>query len=151
MFNFGVGGQEVKQDASEGIANIPLNRTFMIQKLTNDEPLSPQTVHGLKNISEVFNHFKPSVEVELSREDGSTLNEEFHYSTLADFKPERIVERSPYLKDLSVQQEQYDKIQKQAKTNKILAKVLENPDAREAFLSVLNALSQELEDSKNNK
>jgi hypothetical protein len=151
MFNFGVGGQEVKQEASEGIANIPLNRTFLIQKLTDVEPMSPQTVHGLKNISDVFNHFKPNVEVELSREDGSTLNESFHYSTLADFRPDRIIERSPFLKDLNVQREQYDKIQKQAKTNKILAKVLENPEARAAFLDVLNALSQELEEAKNNK
>jgi hypothetical protein len=150
MFNFGVGGQEVKQDASEGIANIPLNRTFMVQKLTNEEPLSPQTVHGLKNISEVFDHFKPNIEVELSKEDGSTLNEEFHFSSLADFKPERIIDRSPFLKDSNVQLQQYDKIQKQAKTNKILAKVLDNPEAREAFMEVLNALSGELESAKNN-
>ena len=40
MFNFGVGGQEVPMDASEGIADIPLNRTFLVQKLTNDEAFS---------------------------------------------------------------------------------------------------------------
>lgn len=144
MFNFGVGGQEVKQDASEGIADIPLNRTFMIQKLTGEEPLSPSVVHGLKSVEEVFEHFKPNVEVEMTKEDGSTTNEDFRFSNLADFSPKSVVERSPFLKDLSIQQDQYNKILKQAKSNKILAKVLENPEAKSAFIDALNSLASEL-------
>jgi len=145
MYSFGVGGQEVKQDASEGIADIPLNRTFLVQKLTNEEPLGPDSVQGLKNVEDVFAHFKPAVEVDLDREDGSTVSEEFRFGNLADFGTKNLVEKSPFLKDLSIQQEQYNKILKQAKSNKILAKVLENPETKSAFMDVLKSLTAELD------
>jgi predicted component of type VI protein secretion system len=147
MFNFGVGGQEVPMDASEGIADIPLNRTFLVQKLTNDEALRPESVYNLKNVEEVFQHFKPQVSVEMEKADGSTLSEDFRFSNLGDFSAKSFVERSDYLKDLSIQQEQFAKILKQLKTNKLLKNVLENPDSRAAFMDALSTLMQELEEN----
>ena len=32
--NYGIGGNEVKIDASEGIAEIPQNRTLLVEQLT---------------------------------------------------------------------------------------------------------------------
>ena len=148
MFNFGVGGQEVKLDASEGIADIPLNRTFLVQKLTQEEPMMPSKVYGLKNVEEVFNHFKPSVEVEMDKSDGSTLNEEFRFGNLGDFSTKNLVDKSQYLTDLNIQQEQYNKILKQAKSNKILKNVLDNPETRSAFIDLLNSLAEEIESNK---
>jgi hypothetical protein len=148
MFNFGVGGQEVKLDASEGIADIPLNRTFLVQKLTQEEPMMPSKVYGLKNVEEVFSHFKPSVEVEMDKADGSTLNEEFRFGNLGDFSTKNLVDKSQYLTDLNIQQEQYNKILKQAKSNKILKNVLENPETRSAFMDLLNSLAEEIESNK---
>jgi len=148
MFNFGVGGQEVKLDASEGIADIPLNRTFLVQKLTQEEPMMPSKVYGLKNVEEVFNHFKPSVEVEMDKADGSTLNEEFRFGNLGDFSTKNLVDKSQYLTDLNIQQEQYNKILKQAKSNKILKNVLDNPETRSAFMDLLNSLAEEIESNK---
>lgn len=37
--NYGIGGNEVKIDASEGIAEIPQNRTLLVEQLTKDEPV----------------------------------------------------------------------------------------------------------------
>ena len=34
MYNYGIGGNEVKKDAGEAIADIPSNKTLLIQKLT---------------------------------------------------------------------------------------------------------------------
>lgn len=34
MYNYGIGGNEVKVDANESIAEIPSNRTLIVQKLT---------------------------------------------------------------------------------------------------------------------
>lgn len=42
--NYGIGGNEVKIDASEGIAEIPQNRTLLVEQLTKDEPVAPFTV-----------------------------------------------------------------------------------------------------------
>ena len=34
--NYGIGGNEVKIDASEGIAEIPQNRTLLVEQLTKE-------------------------------------------------------------------------------------------------------------------
>ena len=64
MFNYGIGGNEVKGDASEAFADIQQNRTLMIEKLTDNAPVKPQIVEGLTNVEAVFEHFKPNVDVE---------------------------------------------------------------------------------------
>ena len=62
LYNYGIGGNEVEVDANESIADIPSNRTLMVQKLTDEAPLTPETVEGLQTVEGVFEHFKPSVE-----------------------------------------------------------------------------------------
>jgi hypothetical protein len=47
-----------------------------------------------------------------------------------------------------VQKEQYQKIVKQLKTNKVMKSVVENPDLKNAFVNSLQALLQELEEAK---
>ena len=44
LYNYGIGGNEVKVDANESIADIPSNRTLMVQKLTDEAPTSPECV-----------------------------------------------------------------------------------------------------------
>jgi predicted component of type VI protein secretion system len=146
MYNFGVGGNEVKKDASESIADIPMNRTLFVQKLTDDAPIKPEAVYDLKTVEEVFEHFKPSVDVEFETTDGSTVQENISFKNLGDFNAKNITENSKFLKDLQLQQDQYQNIIKQLKTNKLLKSVVENPDNKNAFVDVLKALIQELED-----
>jgi len=148
MFNYGIGGTEVPKDASEGIADIPQNRTLVIEKLTDNPPVKPQMVYDLKNVDEVFAHFKPSVEVEFEKEDGSNANEVLNFSNLGDFGMRGITTQSNYLQDLNQKQEQYLKIIKQLKSNKSLKSVIENQDTKAAFLGALHALIQELDDAK---
>jgi len=75
--NYGIGGNEVKTDASEAFADIPQNRTLMAEKLTKDAPVKPQIVHGLQTITQVFDHYKPTVEVEFEDADGTSKKEIF--------------------------------------------------------------------------
>lgn len=42
MYKYGVGGNEVKIDTNEAIAEIPSNRTLFVQKLTDEAPISPE-------------------------------------------------------------------------------------------------------------
>lgn len=148
MFNYGIGGQEVPKDASEGIADIPMNRTLMIEKLTDDDPIKPKIVEGLKTIEEVFSHFKPKVEVEFSREDGSPQSEQLNFSNLGDFGSKGITNQSSFLKDLDLQKNEYAKIIKQLKSNKVLKNVLENPETKQAFINALQAMAQEIDEAK---
>ena len=147
MFNYGIGGQEVKQDASEAMADLPLNRTMFVQKLTQDDPIKPQAVYDLKTVDEVFEHFKPNVDVEFMDSEGNSKEENIRYANLGDFSANNLVKQSSFLQDLNMQQEQYQKIIKQLKTNKVMGKILENPEAKNAFISLLNSLIQEVENA----
>jgi hypothetical protein len=145
MFNYDIGGQERKNEVSEGIADIPQNRTLLIEKLTDDPPLSPQIIPDLKTVSDVFAFFKPSKEVEFETDDGSNKTEQLHFESLANFGKQGIIKQSTYLNELSQQCDDLQKFVKQLKSNKILKTLLENKDAKAAYMSCINSLINEME------
>ena len=53
MYNYGVGGNEVKVDANEAIQEIQENKALIVSKLTDEEPMIPEIVKGLKTIDDV--------------------------------------------------------------------------------------------------
>ncbi|MFT4204247.1 MAG: hypothetical protein QM610_10075 [Chitinophagaceae bacterium] len=146
--NYGIGGNEVKTDASEAIADIPQNRTLMAEKLTKDPPVKPEIVHGLETVEDVFAHYKPQVGVDFQDADGVTKKETLNFTNLGDFGVKGITEQSAFLKDNALQKDEYLRIMKQLKTNKILKSALANPEAKQALLDAINAMIAEL---KNNK
>ena len=44
IYNYGIGGNEVKIDVNESISDIPSNRTLIVQKLTDEAPVAPECV-----------------------------------------------------------------------------------------------------------
>ncbi len=147
MQTYGIGGTEVKGDASEAISEIPQNKTLMIEKLTADPPVKPQIVEGLTTIDDVFNHFRPTVDVEFEDVEGKSKEEHLSFHNLADFGTKGIIAQSSSLQNLNMQKEQYFKIIKQLKSNKLLRKALENPETRQAILNAIYAISKEIEHS----
>ena len=145
MYNYDIGGQERKGEVNEGIAEIPQNKTLFIEKLTDDPPLSPDIVSDLKNITEVFDHYKPKKELEFDTAEGSSVNEVVSFRSLADFGKPGIVNQSAYLNELNAQCEDLQKFVRQLKSNKILKSMLENKDARTSYLATIQALITELE------
>ena len=148
MQDYSIGGQEVKGDASEAISDIPQNRTLLVEKLTEDAPVKPEIVDGLKNIDEVFDHFKPVVEVDFEDSEGGSKKESLQFGGLSDFGVKGITAQSEFLKDLSTQKEQSLKIIKQLKSNKMLRKALENEESKAALLNSMYALIKEIEDAQ---
>lgn len=149
MLEYGIGGQEVRGDASEAISEIPQNKTLMVEKLTANEVLKPELVYGLKTVEEVFEHFKPETLVEFEGNGGTKTSESFQFRNLGDFSSKNLIDRSQFLHDLKIQQDEYLKIIRQLKTNTHLKSVLGNPETKDAFVNTLKALAQELEE--NNK
>lgn len=131
----------------EGFVEISPNKTLFIQKLTNEDPIMPGIVEGLQTVEQVFDHFKPNMDVELDREDGSSMKEHFQFAGLGDFDVKNLTNQSSYLKNLSVENDAYLRIIKQLKSNKSLKNVIENPDSRAAFINSLKALASELEEN----
>jgi hypothetical protein len=147
MFNYDIGGQERKSEVSEGISDIPQNRTLLIEKLTDEAPLSPQIIPDMKSTSDVFAFFKPAKEVEFETADGAGRTEQLHFESLGNFGKQGITRQSAYLNELSHQCEDLQKFVRQLKSNKILRTLLENKEAKSAYLSCVNALIHEMEQS----
>lgn len=130
----------------EGFVEISPNKTLFIQKLTSEEPLRPEIVEGLEKIEDVFAHYQPNVDVELNKEDGSTVKENFKFGGLGDFDIKGLTNQSAHLKNLNFENDAFLKIIKQLKTNKSLKNVVENPETKAAFVNSLKALIQEIDD-----
>ena len=142
--NYGIGGNEVKIDASEGIADIPQNRTLLVEQLTKDEPVSPEITEGLTSIEDVFSFFKPEVDIEFQNAEGQPIEETFNFSNVGDFSVKSMTERSPFLSGLNTEKEFADRMEKSLRSNKLLQRTLENPQAKEAFINALSIVREQL-------
>lgn len=147
MLEYGIGGTEVQGGASEAIADIPQNRTLLCEKLTADAPVKPKIVEGLQTIEDVFHHFKPEVTVDFEDRDGAKKEETLEFRGLSDFGIRGITAQSDFLRMLNLEKEQYQKMIKQLKSNRLLRKTLENPQSKADLLTVIYALIRELEEA----
>ena len=144
IYDYGIGGNEVNVDANESIADIPSNRTLLVQKLTDEAPVSPETVCGLQTVEDVFEHFSPSVNVEMQDDNGEDVLETMRFKNLGDFNADKLKENSDFLSKLDVEKEQNIKIARQLSSNKALLKALANPETRQAILDLLQSSLDEV-------
>lgn len=144
MYNYGIGGNEVKVDASEAISEIANNKTMLIQKLTVNDPPKPEAVFDLKTVEDVFAHYKPEVEVEFETKEGANKTEKFQFANLGDFGAKKIIEHSNFMTELNTEVDQYSRISKQFKSNKVLQSIASNPETKQALAEALAALLHEL-------
>ena len=142
ILNYEIGGNERPVEASEAIGNIPQNRTLFVGKLTAEDPIAPETVEGLKTIDDVYAKFQPNVDVEFETVEGETVTENFTFSNTGDFQVKQMTEHSDFLKGLSLEQEFYEKLVKQLRTNKVLQKALENEESRQGMIEALTKLRE---------
>lgn len=147
IYNYEIGGNEIKPDTGESIAAIPENRSLVIEQLTHDEPIHPEAVTGLKTMADVFAHFKPALEVEFETSEGQPINEELSFSSVADFNVKNLTRNSTFLGKVNTEKEFYTGLIKQLRSNKVLQRALEDPQAKSAFISILEGLKTELEAS----
>ena len=140
ILEYGIGGNEVKVSASDAIANIPENRSLIVEQLTADEPVTPEAVKGLSTIEEVFGHFSPNIDIEFENEEGQPVKENFSFKTVADFSVKNMTQNSPFLPQKTF----YEGLVTQLRSNKVLQRVLENPESKKAFINALEALNDEL-------
>ena len=144
LFDFMIGGNEVKVDANESIAEIPSNRTLIVQQLTDEAPVEPECVYGLQTIDDVFERFEPTVQLEHVDAEGNEIKETMTFKGLGDFGAEKIKENSEFLSELDIEREQSIKIARQLASNKALQKVIENPALKDALAEVIEASIQEI-------
>lgn len=149
MYNYGIGGNEIKVDGSEGISEISQNRTLLIQKLTTETPVKPEKVEGLQTINDVFEKFNPKIALAFQNDQGEDVKEQMRFKNLGDFGAKSIKENSPFLNQLDVEKDQNSKISRQLASNRALKKALENPDTRNTIMNLLEESLKEIEQAKN--
>ena len=147
IVDYGVGGNMVENEASEAIANIPSSRTLLVEKLTAEEPVIPQTVEGLTTSEAVFEAFNPNIDVTFETAEGEPVQENFIFKNTGDFQVKNLTSQSPFLKNLEIQRDFYTKLVKQLRSNKILQRALENPETKQAFINALTQLKNELNEN----
>jgi hypothetical protein len=146
--NFGIGGTEVKLDAFEAFQDIPANKVLMAEKLTQMPAVKPEITEGLTNVEAVFEHYKPKVDIGFEDANGVTKKENLQFKNLGDFGVKGITAQSPLLSDLNMKHDQYLKIIKQLKTNKMLKAAMAEPDGKENIVAALNSLIAEMQQKK---
>jgi hypothetical protein len=148
MFDYGLGGTERKKDgAGEAFAEIQMNRTIFIQQLTAEESFGPDIVQGLDTVEAAFNHYKPNIDIEFETEEGSTSKENISFSSLGDFGAKGITNKSEFLQEQNIKQDQYQKFSKNLKSSKPLQAVMANADMKAAYITALQAMIKELEEA----
>lgn len=144
MFEFEIGGNEARPRALEEISNIPSNRTLLVLKLTQNDPVSPETLYGLKTVNDVFNHFKPQVEVEMESLEGMPTKETIRFRRIADFRVKELVAQSPLLQSLDTQYQEYTQLGRRLKGHALLRTLVSHAETKAALLKTLRAAADEL-------
>lgn len=143
---FGIGGTQGDVEVgSESVTELSKNRTLFITQLTDEAPYSPELIYDVKNMKGAFETFKPSKEISFSTEDGSSVSEVIDFETVGDFGPKGITQKSSYLKEQKLKEDQLRAISKELKSNKAIQGIVSNPETKEAFLGVIKALIADLE------
>lgn len=149
IYEYEIGGNEVVDEGSEGIVNIPQNRTLMVEQLTKETPPNPELVMGLETIEDVFEHFRPQLDVAFKNEEGQVVKETFKFENVGDFSVKRMTEKSSLLSDLNINKEFYGKTAQQLGSNRVLMRSLSTQGKKANIIDVLQSLKLELEQSIN--
>ena len=131
-------------EVMESILEFPQNRALLTEQLTYEPPSKPEIKNDLKTMDDVFEHYKPKVNVDFQDSEGVPRKETLDFNSVGDFGIKGITEQSDFLKSLNIQKEQYKKIIKQLKSNSQLKKVLNDVESKQAMLNAIHALLKEL-------
>ena len=129
---------------------IDANKTLMIDQYTSDVSLGdPELFEHAKDINEVFEHFKPSVDVDFVNKNGETICETLHFHEMNDFNVDggkgNLVSNSAFLSEIKMQADNTSKIRKQIEVNNKLRSILKDSDAKEELKMMLKNMLDELE------
>lgn len=131
-------------NVAETLNHISANRTLIAKKLTLEEALRPEVVHGLQTVEQVFNHYQPTLHFRFEDAEGLTRSEELKFKTVDDFSCSSITRQSRFLTHQLEKKKIYLKLAGQLKTNQSLRDTLNDVNKRKAFEAMLKAMMEDL-------
>ena len=146
--------KDLEEDPGAKVNAIDANKTLIIDQYTDEAPVEAELFQDAKTMKDVFDHFKPSVEVGFTNEEGETVPETLHFNEMKDFDVNggkgNLVMNSPFLSDIKIHADNSSKVRKQLEQNTKLRNILKDAQAREDLKVMLQAMLDELEQSNKN-
>jgi len=146
QYGFRIGADLIGKTIAQQVTSVPDNKTLMALPL-NAEPESSFEPHQLKTIDEIFEKFDPNITVEIATSEGEDEDVTLHFAKLQDFSKDAITERTPQLQKMKEEQTVYSKFADVLRNNNDLRAILADTEQKEALISVLGNLIEELEAS----
>ena len=136
---------EARDKAEASLAAIPERRTLVLAQLTDRPAAKPEMVYELEKMDDVFNHYKPEKKIEYQNEEGASINETIEFRNLSHFTKKSFIQRSNFLAGLSQKQKDHQTFAKRLQSNRTLQAVLNDPEKKAAYITILKSLIQELD------
>ena len=141
------------EESGSQVSALDTNKTLFIDQYTSDaQGEDPELFEDAKTIGDVFDHFKPNVEVQFTGEDGGVISETLHFNEIRDFEADggkgNLVANSEFLSDQKAQMDSFGKVRKQIEQNKKLRDILKDPKSKEELKDYLEYLLNELKENE---
>lgn len=141
------------EESGSQVSALDTNKTLFIDQYTSDaQGEDPELFEDAKTISDVFDHFKPNVEVQFTGEDGGIVSETLHFNEIKDFEADggrgNLVANSEFLSGQKAQMDSYAKVRKQIEQNKKLRDILKDPQSKEELKEYLEYILNELKENE---
>ena len=135
-------------NTSDAIVEFPQNRTLMIEQLTDTPPAKVDFQHEFATMEDVFDHYKPNVDVEFENVNGQPVKENLKFNATKDFDEDGLMKNSKFLNDISLDIKTYADMEQQLVKNKVLRDALANEASRKDLVVALQAILAELQQAE---
>ena len=137
------------EESNAKVNPIDNNKSIIIDQFTKDvEVGNPDFLQEAKTLKDVFEYFKPSVEVEFNNEEGGSVYETLQFKEMRDFETAggkgNLVANSNFLSEIKTKVDSNAKIRKQIEQNKKLRDILKDKEAKLELKLLLESMLEEL-------
>ena len=145
--------QAPDEESNAKVSPLDNNKSIIIDQYTSDvEVGNSELFEGPKTMQDVFNHFKPSVEVQFEDEQGGIVTEQLHFNEMRDFEANggkgNLVANSAFLSDAKSKVDVSAKIRKQIEQNRRLRDILKDEEGKAELKELLEELLKEIKEQK---
>lgn len=145
--------QAPDEESNAKVTPLDNNKTIIIDQYTSDvEVGNSELFESPKTMQDVFDHFKPTVDVEFEDEMGGIVSEQLHFNEMRDFEANggkgNLVTNSPFLSGAKSKVDVAAKIRQQIEKNSRLRNILKDENGKAELKELLEALLQEIKEQK---
>ena len=145
--------QAPDEESNAKVTPLDNNKSIIIDQYTSDvEVGNSELFENPKTMQDVFNHFKPTVNVEFEDEQGGIVSEQLHFNEMRDFEANggkgNLVTNSPFLSGAKSKVDVSAKIRKQIEQNRRLRDILKDAEGKAELKELLETLLQEIKEQK---